>query len=141
LWHAESLLREYRGDGHVAALVVEGLTGIEALVVHGCTGEIPPEALQTTRAWGDDDWNAAVESMRSRGFVALDTMELTEAGRAHRAWVEERTDELMRPAYEAIGEAGCERLGEIARHYSRTIIESGGLPVGVPSRAKFESDK
>ena len=27
LWHAASLLREHRGDGHIAALLHAGLTG------------------------------------------------------------------------------------------------------------------
>src|SRR5258708_5166076 len=39
LWHAQSLLREYRGDGHVSLLLTEGLTGLEALIVHAATGE------------------------------------------------------------------------------------------------------
>src|SRR5438094_4289023 len=41
LWHAQSLLREFRGDAHVAALLLEGLRGVEALVIHGATGEVP----------------------------------------------------------------------------------------------------
>ncbi len=41
LWHAQSLLREFRGDGHIAVLTTEGLSGLEALVVHGGTGEVP----------------------------------------------------------------------------------------------------
>src|SRR2546426_636027 len=46
LWHALTLLREFRGDGHVAALTVAGLTGCEALVVHGATGEVPASVLK-----------------------------------------------------------------------------------------------
>src|SRR3954447_10808122 len=89
LWHAQTLLREFRGDGHVAALLVEGLTGVEALVVHAATGEIPAAVLQGSRAWPDDAWNDAVESLRPRGLVAPDTLVLTDAGRAHRDWVEQ----------------------------------------------------
>jgi hypothetical protein len=133
LWHAQSLLREFRGDGHVAALLVEGLRGVEALVVHAATGDIPAATLQSSRAWPDTEWNAAVESLRTRGLVAPDALTLTDAGRAHRDWVEQRTDELMRPAYEPLGIDGCERLGEVARHFSRAIIESGGLPGGAPN--------
>ena len=140
LWHAQTLLREFRGDGHVGALLLEGFSGVEALVVHAATGEVPAEALQTTRAWSDDAWEAAVGSLRSRGFIETEELTLTDEGRGHRDWVEQRTDELMRPAYEAIGTDGCDRLGEIARHYSRTIIERSGLSVGIPSRAKFERD-
>ncbi|MDQ1396018.1 MAG: hypothetical protein QOG64_1277, partial [Acidimicrobiaceae bacterium] len=51
LWHAISLLREYRGDGHVAALTADGVDGIEALVMHGASGDVSPEVLRMTRAW------------------------------------------------------------------------------------------
>src|SRR5215472_7306561 len=51
LWHAQTLLREYRGDGHVALLLTEGLDGVGALITHAATGAIPAESLRTTRAW------------------------------------------------------------------------------------------
>jgi hypothetical protein len=38
-WHAATLLREHRGDGHIAALVAAGLSGIDALVTHVATGQ------------------------------------------------------------------------------------------------------
>ena len=41
LWHAQSILREYRGDGHIALLVVHGLSGREALVTHAAAGDVP----------------------------------------------------------------------------------------------------
>jgi len=142
LWHAQSLLREFRGDGHIGALLVEGLTGVQALVIHGATGEVPPAALQQSRAWGDDAWNAAIDEMRSRGLVEpTGDLALTEAGRTHRQWVEDRTDALSVPAYAALGEEGTARLGEIGRHFSRAVIDSGLLPFGVPSRAKYETEE
>ena len=68
LWHAQTLLREYRGDGHVALLRADGLSnGIEALVVHAATGDVPDAALQSSRAWPEDDWDAAVERLQARG--------------------------------------------------------------------------
>ena len=44
LWHAQSILREYRGDGHIALLVVHGLSGVEALVTHAAAGDVPAHA-------------------------------------------------------------------------------------------------
>jgi hypothetical protein len=128
LWHAQTLLREYRGDGHVAALTQAGLSGVEALVVHAATGEVPETALRTTRAWDDADWDAAVESVRARGWLQRDALALTPAGRAHRQAVEDRTDELALHAYEALGEDGCEDLRRLARPLSRAVVDAGGLP-------------
>lgn len=53
-WHGATLLREYRGDGHAAALVTEGLDGCEeALVTHAADVEapVPSEVLRRTRGW------------------------------------------------------------------------------------------
>jgi len=45
------LLREYRGDGHIAALVAHGLSGIEALITHIATGTgFNPEVGRLLRA-------------------------------------------------------------------------------------------
>src|SRR5690242_4125433 len=43
LWHAATLLREHRGDGHIAALITAGIGGTEAHVLHALSEGIPPE--------------------------------------------------------------------------------------------------
>ena len=69
LWHAQTLLREFRGDGHVAALTVEGLDGCEALVTHAAAGDVSADILRATRQRSGDDWLAAEERLRSRGWL------------------------------------------------------------------------
>jgi hypothetical protein len=124
LWHAVSLLREFRGDGHIAALTAEGVSGCEALVIHGATGEVAPVVLKTSRAWPDDEWAAAEGRLRDRGWLAGDGS-LTDAGRAHRTWVEDRTDELAAGPWAVLGEDGCARLRELGRPWSRALVASG----------------
>src|SRR5690606_38672070 len=114
LWHAQALLRELRGDIHIAAMVAEGIDGCEALVVHAATGEIPREALQTTRGWTDEEWHGAVESLRAKGHLDAEGG-FTERGRASRQWVEDRTDEGALVAYRVLGEEGCQELRALAR--------------------------
>lgn len=120
LWHAQSLLREYRGDGHIAALTVEGLSGCEALVTHAAAGDVSAEILQATRQRSGDDWLGAEERLRSIGWLDPD-LALTDLGRARRDWIERRTDELAAAPYDAIGEAGCSRLRELVRPLSRAM--------------------
>ncbi len=60
LWHAQSLLREFHGDGHVAALTIEGLSGAEALVTHAVAGDVPADILRLTRQRTDADWAGAL---------------------------------------------------------------------------------
>ena len=124
LWHAISLLREFRGDGHVACLLVEGLDGCEALVVHGASGEVAPSVLQTSRAWPDDEWAAAHERLAARGWID-ETGGLTPLGAEVRQRVEDRTDALALAPWQVLGDAGCERLRELVRPLSRTIVASG----------------
>ena len=144
LWHAQSLLREFRGDGHIAALVAEGLSGIDALVLHHATGELPMAALQGSRAWPDADWATAVDDLAARGYVNADGS-FTDHGRARRQWVEDRTDLLACDPYRAIGEDGCETLRTLGRPFSKAIIDGGLLdfsallrqtdtPAGTPIR-------
>jgi hypothetical protein len=128
LWHAQTLLREFRGDAHVAALTLEGLRGVDALIIHGATGDVPSAVLQASRAWPDDEWAAGVDGLRSRGLIDADGA-LTEAGRSHRQWVEDRTDERATIAYDAIGEDGCERLRQLCRPLSKAVVEGGLLAV------------
>jgi hypothetical protein len=124
LWHAQTLLREFRGDGHIAAMVVEGITGPEALVIHQATGDIAPGLLQASRGWPDDEWHAAEEKVRARGWLADDGT-LTETGRASRDWVEARTDELALACWERLGDDACARLRELVRPFSRAIVDQG----------------
>jgi len=125
LWHAQALLREFRGDGHIAALVLEGLNGCEALVTHGAAGEVPSETLQSTRQRTDADWQAAIDRLQSIGWLD-DDGRFTELGRERRAWIEQRTDELAAAPYDAIGADGCERLRALVRPTSRAMSAALG---------------
>lgn len=126
LWHAVSVLREYRGDGHIAALTAAGVDGCEALVAHAASGEVGKEVLLATRAWSEDEWEAASGRLRARGWLDPGGA-FTEAGRDHRAWVEDATDRLALAPWEALGDDACRRLRELVRPWSRTIAESGVL--------------
>jgi len=126
LWHAQTLLREFRGDGHIAAMTVEGVGGVEALILHGATGDVPPATLRSSRRWPREEWAAGEERLRSRGWLDGDGA-LTEAGRAHRQWVEDRTDALAALAYDVLGEEGCARLRALGRPLSKAIVEAGAF--------------
>jgi hypothetical protein len=124
LWHAQSILREYRGDGHIALLVTHGLSGIEALVTHGATGEVPNSILRATRGWTVEQWNDATDAMRSRGWLTDDDEpSLTEWGTAQRQEIEDETDALAATPYAALGDSGCEELRSLARPWSRVFSE------------------
>ena len=124
LWLAQSILREFRGDGHVALLVVHGLTGVEALVTHAAAGEVPARVLQATRGWPDATWAAAVDGLCGRGWLESgDTLRFTASGEALRAEIEEGTDALAAAPYHALGEQECAELRALVRPWSRVFAE------------------
>ncbi|HET6705435.1 SCO6745 family protein [Amycolatopsis sp.] len=124
LWHAQTLLREYRGDAHIAALLTAGLSGIEALVTHAASGAVPAETLRTSRSWSEEDWNSAVAALRERDWLTGDaTPTFTATGAARRAELEKATDENSTAPYAHIGEPACVELQELVRPFSRALVE------------------
>ncbi|MFF6776701.1 hypothetical protein ACFY8W_24580 [Streptomyces sp. NPDC012637] len=129
LWHAATLLREHRGDGHVVALSSAGLDGLEALVSHTATGtNWRPGYLQSARGWSPDEWAAARQRLLERGILDADG-ELTAQGAELRRAVEADTDRLDVAPYEHLGAEGTRRLTELAGAFSKVVLEGGGLPL------------
>ncbi|MFI6685439.1 hypothetical protein [Streptomyces sp. NPDC050485] len=127
-WHATTLLREHRGDGHLAVLLDLGLDPLEALVSHTATGNgMAPRWILVTRGWEQSDWDAAAGRLRERGLLDAEG-QLTEAGVALRAELEDRTDRLDLAPYELLGEQGVARLTELAKGYLVTAALAGGFP-------------
>ena len=134
LFHALTLLREHRGDGHVAALVGAGLSGIEALITHTATGRgFTRAAAQATRGWSDDEWAGALAALVPRGLMTAEE-ELTTEGRDLREAVEHRTDQNGVAPWDALGEAGAQRLSELCRPLVASVQENGAFPEGVFGR-------
>lgn len=96
LWQLAGLVREYRGDGHLAAWVAAGVTGLEShLLLTADRGVEHAQMMRELRGWTPQEWSAAAEALSARGLlVAGEARTLTDAGLALRARVERQTDEL-----------------------------------------------
>ncbi|WP_225635501.1 SCO6745 family protein [Streptomyces solaniscabiei] len=128
LWHAATLLREHRGDGHLAALLAAGLDGLEALVTHTATGKgMTPKWVFTTRGWNQEEWDAASDRLRGRGLLD-DAGELTERGVALRDGVERETDRMDEAPYAHLGAEGVARLTELGTAFARRALAAGAFP-------------
>ncbi len=130
LWQAVTLLREFRGDGHIAALLDADLSGLDALITHTATGRgFLADAAKATRGWSDEEWNAGADDLRSRGLLADDG--LTAAGAATRDALERATDRLGSAGWHTLGERRLARLTELGRGLTQRLVGAGAFPSGV----------
>lgn len=132
LWHAQTLLREFRGDAHVAALLLAGLSGLQSIILHAASGQAGAGFLRASRGWTREQWAGQAEVLRERGLIAGE--ELTDEGRALRDGIEADTDRLAAPAYRVLGADGTGRLAELCRPLSRTLVKAGFLSAAAPPR-------
>ena len=130
LWHGATLLREYRGDGHIAVLLESGLSGLEALITHTATGRGFTEvAARATRGWSEQDWADSCAALADRGL--LDDAGLTAEGEELRTRIEARTDVLSADPWLLLGPEATERVVELAKGLARTLVTNGAYPAGV----------
>jgi hypothetical protein len=140
LWQATTILRESRGDGHVAALVTAGLSPCQANVTISAAGGPSKAVYQAARRWSDDEWAEAEEDLRSRGLLAADGT-LTEQGWALRQQVEDTTDALAEQGWSKFGDAATEELDRLIRPISGAIMASGLIPPDNPMAMRWEQSE
>ncbi len=134
-WQAATVLREHRGDGHVAALVTHGLGGLEAHLLAAGTKGIPADVLRDSRGWREEAWEGAKAALASRGLLHADGR-ATDTGRLLHGEVEALTDRLAEPAYAGFRDGALAELhGALAA--CATEVAASGLvpypnPIGLP---------
>jgi len=101
LFHAASLLREHRGDGHIAALMIEGVSGIEAHVLLALDIGMPAEKFGRIHHLPATQLASVIDGMRDRDLIGEDGW-LSEQGRAVKQRVEALTDSLAAKPYESL---------------------------------------
>ncbi|AKS34372.1 SCO6745 family protein [Mycolicibacterium goodii] len=131
LWHAVTLLREHRGDGHVAVLAAEGISGRECNVLHAAAGRVPAEMIKRSRDYDDEQWDFHVDALRRRGWLDGQGA-LTEAGCAVKRHVEDRTDTLALSALDVLGDAEVESLFATLTPITRLVVAAGDVPAATP---------
>lgn len=127
LWHATTLLREHRWDGHMATLLTEGIDGCEAHLTYAGTGEVSRATMQPLRGWSDEEWDAAARRLQQRGLLDEQGL-LTSTGKQVRQAIEDQTDLLALPPWQHLGRERSERLLTLAQPFSQRIIDQGGIP-------------
>ena len=126
-WRLADLLREYRGDIHVNAWTTAGFDAVEIGLITELYWRLPGRSYVRTRAWSDEDLDAAEERLQSRGLIRDGG--LTDSGRAAREAVEVVTDDGCAPIVAALGD-DLDELVRIVGAWSKQIRSAGGYPSG-----------
>jgi hypothetical protein len=124
LWRAADLVREHRGDGHIAAWI--GRTNsIQITLLTELAWGIPPKSYVFTRGWSGEEIDAASEDLEQRGLIADGA--LTPVGRELRGDIERATDLAERELYERLQGRADELFG-LLQSFSSAIVTGGGYP-------------
>ncbi len=130
LWQATTVLREHRGDGHVAALVDAGLDGLEAHISFVGAGGVSRGVLQPARGWSDEEWEDAERAMVGRGWLdETDPQKLTPVGVAARQQIEDATDRLALEPWLRIGDEATAELRTLLKPMASRIAALGLIPI------------
>jgi hypothetical protein len=135
LWQAATVLREHRGDGHVAALVAAGLDGCEALALRAGL-DLSRELLRPIRDWSEAEWDQAAARLARRGWLSPGGQATPAGAAAYRA-VEDATDLAAARPWEQLGPAGTGRLAALLLPIARACAAELPFPnpVGLPAPA------
>ena len=135
LWQATTVLREHRGDGHVAALVAAGVGPLEAAVLKIAAGEADEASLRHGRAWPEEDWDHARHQLVARGWLDA-SGQLTQDGVRGRRDIEARTDAAAAGPWSALGPRRTARAMELPDALVAPIVAADVVPalnpIGVP---------
>jgi hypothetical protein len=129
MWRRGDQLREFRGDSHIAAWIGAGLDATEIGLLTELYWGLPLRSYSRTRAWTDDEFDAATARLEARGLIADGAF--TPAGRDVRERIEEETDAQMQPVLDALGD-DLDELVEILLPWGAAVREGKGYPASGP---------
>lgn len=138
LWQACTLLREHRGDGHVAALTAAGVSGREANVLQAAAGVVQRDVFEVARHYDEAEWQNVSAGLIDRGLLGGDG-NLTIEGKAIRDDVEDRTNRIALSAYETLDDQQLQELIDALIPLSRAVIATGDIPEATPIGERFEA--
>lgn len=125
LWFTANMLREHRGDGHIMALVVEGVGGTESHVLSALDlGIHPAETFGRIHHLPEARLAEVMAGLRDRGLLDTDGR-MTEEGRAAKRRIETMTDALAEAPYDGLEAAELEELVTSLEPIAGRLRETG----------------
>ena len=139
VWHGANLLREYRGDGHIAVLLSHGLRAVDAVTLHAAVRPQGSEFLLNSRMWGEEAYAQARARLVARGFLD-EGGKVTDGGLKFREMIELETDRIAAAPFEELGAVRAERLLEILKGFVAGVAEGGGIPPSTVTAGVSQQD-
>lgn len=125
LWHAANMLREHRGDGHIAALLAERIGGTESHVLSAVDlGIHPAESFGRIHHLPAARLAEVMTGLRERGLMDVDG-QFTAAGRATKDRIEALTDALAEAPYDGLVPRELDELVTLLEPVSRRLVATG----------------
>jgi hypothetical protein len=133
LWRAAELVREHRGDGHLAACLAAGLDAAEMNVLTELWLDYPLGEYSATRGFPIERLNEAAGALQQRGWLDADHS-LTTAGRAARESIEAATDASQAGLITALGD-DLDAVMAAATTVGAAVLEARAAPADARKRA------
>ncbi|MCF6388528.1 hypothetical protein L2K20_16225 [Mycobacterium sp. MBM] len=131
LWHAATLLREHRGDGHNAVLSVFEISGRQSNVLHAAADRVPRDMIMRSRDYDEQQWQHHVDELADRGLLDA-TGALTADGAELKAEIEQRTDRLALAAFDALDDPQLDTLFRVLTPLTRLVVAGADVPAATP---------
>ena len=132
LWWACELVREHRGDSHIAAAAASGVGPVEMNILTELWLGMPLLSYTASRGWAPEAMAAGVAALERRGWLSHDA--LTAAGRAARQGIEDLTDAQEQRIVGALGD----HIDEICQQlqvWGDRCVAAGAFPADILKRA------
>jgi hypothetical protein len=127
-WRAADLVREHRGDSHIAAWLGADLDACEIGVLTDPWRGQPLKSWVRSRGWTEDELDAAIDRLRGRGY--LDADGITAAGWALREEIESATDSMEARVAAALAD-DADRLFALMNGWCAQVVAQHGYPVRI----------
>lgn len=132
LWRACDMVREHRGDSHIAAYITAGFDPVAMNILTELYVGMPLGSYTASRGWSPDTIAATATRLQAQGLVSDGA--LTPEGLRIRDEIEEHTDAMEQPIIDAIG-SDLDRLLEQLNRWSAACIAAGAFPPNDLKRA------
>jgi hypothetical protein len=132
LWRGAELVREHRGDGHLAICIGEGLDPLEMSHLTELWLGYAPGEYSSSRGYGPDAIAGAASRLSARGWVEQSA--LTSAGRAAREAMETATDRTQQALVDLLGPK-LDEVVTVGERVSAALVGAGAFPRDPRKRA------